>query len=34
MMMKGLALTLNEMTSMIEEAALSGNVMESGSEGR
>ena len=34
MMMKGVALSLNEMTSAIEEAASSRNIMESGSEGR
>ena len=34
MMMKGIALTLNEMTSVIKEAALRRNVVESGSDGR
>ena len=34
MMMKGVVLTLNEMTSVIEETASSGNITESGSEGR
>ena len=33
MMMKGVVLTLNEMTSAIEEFALGRNFMESGSEG-
>ena len=34
MMMEGVILTLNEMSSAIEEVASGGNVMKSGSEGR